>query len=86
MHFLPSSYAFYVKRKVTRWYKELEEIEKNLTVVDSAQIKATLDRLDKMQNTLVNMRLPLMHNHYVQELFIVREHIELIRNKLERMV
>lgn len=86
MHFLPSSYAFYVKRKVTRWYKELEEIEKNIAIIDPAHIKDTLERLDKMQNTLVNMRLPLMHNHYVQELFIVREHIELIRKKLERSV
>lgn len=86
MHFLPSSYAFYVKRKVMRWYKELEDIEKNIAVVDKSQIKHTLERLDKMQQTLVNMRLPLMHNHYVQELFIVREHIELIRKKLERMV
>lgn len=86
MHFLPSTYAFYVKRKVMRWYKELEDIEKNLAAADASEIKNTLERLDKMQQTLVNMRLPLMHNHYVQELFIVREHIELIRKKLERSV
>jgi phosphotransacetylase len=71
---------------VTRWYKELEEIEKNIAIADQSQIKQTLDRLDRMQQTLVNMRLPLMHNHYVQELFIVREHIELIRKKLERSI
>ena len=46
---------------------------------DHGVIQVRLDQLDK---ELGDLKLPLIHDQFVQEIFIVREHIEMIKRKL----
>ncbi|QWD80524.1 hypothetical protein ICV01_04250 [Polynucleobacter sp. MWH-Spelu-300-X4] len=80
-HFLPSIYHFYVKHKITHWYKDLEFIERNYLKADLATRQMMKDKIDEIQMGLQEMKFPVMHLHYVQEIFIAKEHVELIRKR-----
>ena len=80
-HFVPSIYHFYVKHKITHWYKDLEFIERNFLKSDDDARQLMKSKLDEIQMGLQEMKFPVMHLHYVQEIFIAKEHVELIRKR-----
>jgi hypothetical protein len=80
-HFVPSIYHFYVKHKITHWYKDLEFIERNYLKSDGDARMLLKSKLDEIQMGLQEMKFPIMHLHYVQEIFIAKEHVELIRKR-----
>jgi hypothetical protein len=80
-HFVPSMYHFYVKHKITHWYRDLEFIERNFLKSDDDARKLMKSKLDEIQMGLQEMKFPVMHLHYVQEIFIAKEHVELIRKR-----
>ena len=80
-HFLPSIYHFYVKHKITHWYKDLEFIERNYLKADEETREMLKAQLHEIQLGLQEMKFPVMHLHYVQEIFIAKEHVELIRKR-----
>jgi len=82
-HLLPKVYAFYVKHKIVNLYADLEIIDKSFGTVDAATRKIYAEMVDKIEERLRQMRLPLLHAHHLQELFTVRVHVNLMRNKLK---
>ena len=80
-HFVPSIYHFYVKHKITHWYRDLEFIERNFLKSGDDDRLLMKSKLDEIQMGLQEMKFPIMHLHYVQEIFIAKEHVELIRKR-----
>ena len=79
---VPKIYSFYVKHKITHWYVDLEMIDKSLGSADVETRKIYLDIIENISRGIREMRLPILHTHYAQELFAARVHVNLIRNKL----
>jgi len=79
---IPKIYAFYVKHKITRWYVDLELIDKSFELADAETRKQYLQTIEDIRQGIAEMRLPIMHTHYVQELFAARAHVELIKRKI----
>lgn len=79
---IPKIYAFYVKHKITRWYVDLELIDKSFELADTETRKHYLQTIEDIRQGIAEMRLPIMHTHYVQELFAARAHVELIKRKI----
>jgi ABC-type nitrate/sulfonate/bicarbonate transport system substrate-binding protein len=80
-HFVPAAYHFYVKHKITHWYKDLEFIERNYLKADEDTRAMMKNQIQEIQLALQELKFPIMHLHYVQELFIAKEHVELIRKR-----
>ena len=81
-HFFPSIYSAYVRHKINHWYLDLELIERSYRDADSQLKQRYRDTLDEISDGIASLRLPIMHGLYVQDLFIAREHVELIRKKI----
>jgi hypothetical protein len=82
---LPKIYSFYVKHKITHWYADLEMIDKSLGSADEETRKMFTEIIENISQGITEMRLPILHSHYVQELFAARAHINLIRTKLNEL-
>lgn len=80
--FAPKIYSFYVKHKITHWYVDLEMIDKSIGSADAETRKKYLEKVELISQSITEMRLPILHTHYVQELFAARVHVNLIRTKL----
>jgi hypothetical protein len=75
----------YFQMKLNKYYEEIYSIEKSLddnVVFDHKLIKLRLDHLDEQVR---NAKFSLVHEDFVQQIFIVREHIVLIHKKIARM-
>lgn len=84
-HLAPKIYSFYVKHKITHWYVDLEMIDKSLDSADEATRKIYSEIIENISQGITAMRLPILHSHYVQELFAARAHVNLIRTKLNEL-
>jgi hypothetical protein len=84
-HFFPIVYSAYVRKKITQWYLDLELIEKNYKTADQAARHRFKERLQEISDGISDLKLPIMHGQYVQGLFIAREHVELIRKKMDEI-
>lgn len=82
---LPKIYSFYVKHKITHWYVDLEMIDKSLDSADEETRKMFAEIIEDISQGITKMRLPILHSHYVQELFAARAHVNLIRAKLNEL-
>jgi len=82
---LPKIYSFYVKHKITHWYVDLEMIDKSLGSADEETRKMFAEIIEDISQGITKMRLPILHSHYVQELFAARAHVNLIRTKLNEL-
>jgi hypothetical protein len=75
----------YFQIKINRYYEEIYSIEKSLDdnfISDHKLIKLRLDHLDEQVRSA---KFSLVHDDFVQQIFIVREHIVLIHKKIARM-
>ena len=75
---VPPVYAFRIRSRVFRWYRVLREIEDKIKAED-AKHDELLFRLDNLDSTVERVQLPLA---YTDELYNLREHIKLVREKL----
>jgi TRAP transporter TAXI family solute receptor len=80
MRFLPALYGWAMRRKIARLYGELRFLEDEITgsgrQADAAQMMARLDHLEKQANQL---RMPIA---YESMMFLLRNHIGVVRNRL----
>ncbi|HLS87459.1 MAG TPA: C4-dicarboxylate ABC transporter substrate-binding protein, partial [Burkholderiales bacterium] len=78
---LPPLYQFRVRSRVFRWYRQLRQIEEAGEKGRSAraELLAELDRLEARASRIV---LPLS---YADELYALRQHIDLVRERLNRV-
>ena len=81
-HFVPSIYHFYVKHKITHHYDELKSIEDHIAVADITAKEAFVARVDAIDQDLKNLRFPFLHSHFVQEVYLAREHVDLTKRRI----
>ena len=77
---VPPLYEFRIRSRVFRWYAQLREIEgRDGTSAQTRQ--ALLDELDNLEARVGRVVVPLS---YADELYALRNHIEMVRRKLVR--
>ena len=78
---VPPLYEFRIRSRVFRWYGQLREIEERLqTQPESAQ--GLVDELSQLETRVEKITVPLS---YADELYALRNHIEMVRQKLLRV-
>ena len=80
--FLPKIYRFFVERKLARYYKDLEDLEKRILAANQSDMQRILEAINAIENGIVSLKIPLFHESYVQDMFHARGHIQLIKQKL----
>ena len=76
---VPPLYAFRIRSRVFRWYRQLREIE---DASEQADVKASelLPRLDNLEHRVEKVSVPLS---YAEELYALRGHIDMVRKRLQ---
>jgi hypothetical protein len=79
---VPPIYALRIRSRIFRWYRELRQIEDDLSRKgprsDDMRDKLT-ERLDKLDAKAERINVPLA---YTDELYRLRQHIRLVRERL----
>lgn len=78
---VPPLYTFRIRRRVFRWYAELRETEEQ-ALAPQADLNALLARLDELDARVEKIHVPLAYN---SELYALRQHIHVVRKKLQRL-
>ena len=79
---VPPLYRFRVRSRIFRWYRNLRLIEAELE--DNERPRTELiASLDKLEQRVSSIRVPLA---YAEELYSLRQHIELVRQRLNQGV
>ena len=73
---IPPFYRFRVRSRVFRWYRQLRRIEDD---IGERERKELLAELDKLEARAKRISVPLS---YADELYALRQHIDLVRLKL----
>ena len=80
MRVLPAWYAWYVRRRLMYWYRQLKALDKGL---DSGGAKYGLPALqteiERIDTAVRKMRVPLYYSH---QLYDLRGHVDLVRQRL----
>ena len=77
---VPPLYEFRIRSRVFRWYAQLRDIEDRVGEGTDSN-RELLQELDQLELRVGKVVVPLSH---VDELYALRNHIELIRQKLSR--
>ena len=77
---VPPLYEVRIRSRVFRWYARLREIEARAGT-DAAAPEALLEELDALESRVGKVVVPLSHT---DELYALRNHIEMVRRKLLR--
>ncbi|QWD00892.1 ABC transporter substrate-binding protein [Polynucleobacter paneuropaeus] len=78
---VPEVVRQYCMRKIAHWYEKIYAIEREIEagIVDSNLLTQQFEELDK---DLREFKFPFIHEHIVQQIYIAREHIKMIKEKL----
>lgn len=77
---MPPAYRWRVRKKIYRWYRELQELDIEHPQREKAErLARLLQRLNDIEEEVRKVRVPLS---YVDELYDLRVHIDLLRDKL----
>jgi len=80
--FMPALYAWEIRRRILRLYRELRFLEKNLESQGTEQSIGELnERLEGIEAKANHLRVPLF---YSNQLYTLRMHITLVRERLKR--
>ena len=77
---MPPFYRWRVRRRIFRWYSELRQVDPEITNIRVENIGTYLKDLDRIEDEVTRVEVPLS---YSDELYSLRMHIEMVRNKLE---
>lgn len=77
---VPPLYAFRVRSRIFRWYRQLRDIEDALSA-NTAPAAELLDELNKLEARVELIPVPLS---YTDELYSLRGHIALVRERLRK--
>ncbi|MDP2417925.1 MAG: TAXI family TRAP transporter solute-binding subunit [Hydrogenophaga sp.] len=81
---VPPLYTFRIRSRVFRWYAELRDIEQrheNNSPEGATPVQDLLAQLDSMEERVEKIVVPLS---YTDELYALRNNIQLVRKKLQR--
>ena len=81
--FFPKLYEWYAKEKITHWYHFLDKIEKQFRSADIEGVKNFLIEIEELDVKISNLHFPILHKDFVQQIYILREHLQLVKTKLE---
>ena len=77
---MPPTYRWRVRKKIYRWYRELQALDTASPASQSgAALELLLHKLDKLEEDVRKVSVPLS---YADELYSLRLHIGLVRDKL----
>ena len=76
---VPPLYEFRIRSRVFRWYAQLRDIE-NRMEAEPAGAPALVDEINRMEALVGKVVVPLSH---ADELYALRNHIEMVRKKLQ---
>ena len=80
---MPPAYRWQVRKKIYRWYTELRALDiEHPEQAPAAQLRDLLQRLETMEEDVRHVSVPLS---YTDELYNLRQHIRLVRRKLQRI-
>jgi TRAP-type uncharacterized transport system substrate-binding protein len=83
LRLLPQLYRWRINRRIHRRYSELMALEREtLEQTSAAQREALLARLEHIEKRVIGGRIPGAH---AEQLYHLREHIEFVRENLERV-
>jgi len=76
---MPPIYTWRMRSRVYRWYEELERVDRQLVEDGGADHQALAAELDRIENDVRAVHVPLSFAH---QLYHLRQHIELVRRRL----
>jgi TRAP transporter TAXI family solute receptor len=80
---IPPIYTWRMRSRIYRWYGELKFLEEDLrNHYDPERFEHYLSRLQRIEEEAMNRPVPLA---FSEELYILREHINLVRGRLDEM-
>jgi hypothetical protein len=83
VRFFPGVYAWRVRARLFRWYRELSRVEaESVRGLDARRIEELLARLGAIEEGVGRTRVPLLYSDYAYNLKV---HIDLVRTKLQRL-
>jgi hypothetical protein len=81
---LPWLYTWRNRSKYYRWYRELRELEEELKEHERPEnVEGYHARLNRIEEAVCNIRVSVA---FYDEVFILKEHIEMVRQKLIRLI
>jgi TRAP transporter TAXI family solute receptor len=82
LKYAPQVYAWWMSQRIYRWYGQLRTIEDELDRAGpDADVSAYVPRVERLDDLVLHLSTPL---GYSDRVYTLREHINLVRNKLER--
>jgi TRAP-type uncharacterized transport system substrate-binding protein len=83
LRIIPSLYSWWNRRKLYKWYEDLKNLE--LDIAEDSTPGRMMDyqkMLDRIEGFINEIRVPLA---LFKEVYTLKEHVELVRNKLARL-
>jgi hypothetical protein len=81
---LPWLYTWRNRSKYYRWYRELRELEEELKENQRLEnVEGYRTRLDRIEEAVAKIHVSVA---FYDEVFILKEHIEMVRQKLIRLI
>ncbi len=75
----PPLYRWMMRKRIYSWYSELRSVDPELVEVDANKLVLFLAKLEKLEEDLSQVNVPLS---YADEVYNLRLHIEMVRDKL----
>lgn len=80
---MPPVYRWRMRSRIYRWYKELRAIDPEVNrTLEPQRLNAYLSEMERLESEVTKVSVPLS---YVDELYDLRLHIELVKRKLEAL-
>lgn len=76
---VPALYVWTVRRRIVYWYKQLKALERNLDSKASFDLGVLQAEFDRIDSHVRRLRVP---SYYSSDLYDLRGHIELVRQRL----
>jgi len=76
---MPPLYAWRMRSRVYRWYHELEMVDEQLSLNSNADKQLLAQELDRIEEDVRQVDVPLSFAH---QLYHLRQHIDLVRQRL----
>lgn len=78
---LPPTYRWSIRKRIYRWYDELQDVDDALLHTPSTAVLDEAQReLLRVEKEVTEIEVPLS---YAQELYVLRQHIELLKRKVQ---
>jgi hypothetical protein len=77
---VPPLYVFQVRSRIFRWYARLREVE-TASSQPNADVSGLLSDLEELERTAAAIQVPLS---YTEELYALRQHIDMVRERIAK--